>query len=102
MKGELLCRIQLLLRIFNICYATLHLIYLRVTISRVSLEVMEDGVTPKSTSESWNDHLPKLYIHHSAFMKVLGGTLDVDFDSESGHLTPKLVDREGHEIDPNA
>ncbi len=71
-------------------------------IQRVSLEVMEDGVTPKSTTESWNDNLPKLYIHSSAFMKVLGGTLDVDFNAETGQLTPKLIDREGHEIDPNA
>jgi hypothetical protein len=63
---------------------------------------MEDGVTPKSTTESWNDNLPKLYIHSSAFMKVLGGTLDVDFNAETGQLTPKLIDREGHEIDPNA
>lgn len=68
----------------------------------VSLEVLEDGVTPKPPSESWDDNLPKLYIHHAAFMKVLGGTLDVDFDSETGDLTPKLFDREGHEMDPNA
>ena len=71
-------------------------------IQRVSLEVMEDNVTPKSTTESWNDNLPKLYIHHAAFMKVLGGTLDLDFDAETGQLTPKLIDREGHEMDPNA
>lgn len=68
----------------------------------VSLDVLEDGVTPKPPSESWDDNLPKLYIHHAAFMKVLGGTLDVDFDSETGDLTPKLFDREGHEMDPNA
>ena len=68
----------------------------------VSLEVLEDGVTPKPPSESWDDNLAKLYIHHAAFMKVLGGTLDVDFDSETGDLTPKLFDREGHEMDPNA
>ena len=35
-------------------------------------------------------------------MKVLGGTLDAEFDTESGQLTPKLIDREGHEMDPNA
>ncbi|KAL7541571.1 hypothetical protein ACHAXR_011912 [Thalassiosira sp. AJA248-18] len=68
----------------------------------VSLEVLDDGVTPKPPSESWNDNLPKLYIHHGGFMKVLGGTLDVDFNSETGDLTPKLFDREGHEMDPNA
>ena len=68
---------------------------------RVSLEVLEDG-TPKPPSESWNDNLPKLYIHHGAFMKVLGGTLDIDLNAESGELKPKLFDREGHEMDPNA
>ncbi|KAL9182013.1 hypothetical protein ACHAXT_012356 [Thalassiosira profunda] len=68
----------------------------------VSLEMMEDGVTPKPPSESMDDGLPKLYIHHAAFMKVLGGTLDVDLDAETGDLTPKLFDREGHEMDPNA
>ena len=36
---------------------------------RVSLEVMDDGVTPKAPSESMDDGLPKLYIHHAAFMK---------------------------------
>ena len=35
-------------------------------------------------------------------MKVLGGTLDVDYIAETGYLTPKLVDREGNEMDPNA
>lgn len=35
-------------------------------------------------------------------MKVLGGTLDVDYNAETGQLTPKLVDREGNEMDPNA
>ena len=69
---------------------------------RVSLELLEDGVTPKPPSESWDDNLPKLYIHHNAFMKVLGGTLDVDFNPETGDMTPKLFDREGNEMDPNA
>lgn len=67
----------------------------------VSLEVLEDGVTPKPPTESWDDNLPKLYIHQSAFMKVLGAKLDVDFNSETGDLTPKLFDREGFELDPN-
>jgi len=35
-------------------------------------------------------------------MKVLGATLDVDFNPETGDMTPKLFDREGHEMDPNA
>jgi hypothetical protein len=70
--------------------------------SRVSLEVLEDGVTPKPPSDSWNDDLPKLYIQQGAFMKVLGGTLDVDYNPETGEMTPKLFDREGYEMDPNA
>lgn len=68
----------------------------------VSLEVLEDGITPKPPAESWDDGLPKLYIHSGAFMKVLGGKLDVDFNSETGDLTPKLFDRQGFELDPNA
>eukprot|EP00804_Cyclotella_cryptica_P018525 CCRYP_004350-RA/>CCRYP_004350-RA protein AED:0.02 eAED:0.02 QI:145/1/1/1/0.5/0.33/3/3209/227 len=68
----------------------------------VSLEVLEDGITPKPPAESWNDNLPKLYIHHGAFMKVLGGTLDVELNSETGELKPKLFDRNGYEMDPNA
>ena len=62
---------------------------------------MEDG-SPKPPSESWGDNLPKLYIHRDAFMKVLGGTIDVDFNKETGDLNPILLDREGHEMDPNA
>ena len=73
-----------------------------ILLFRVSLEVSEDGTTPKPPYESWDDGLPKLYIQANAFMKVLGGTLDVEFDSETGNLTPKLFDREGHEMDPNA
>jgi len=71
-------------------------------LNRVSLEVLEDGVTPKPPSESMDDNLPKLYVHHAAFMKVLGGTIDVDFDAKTGDLTPKLFDREGNVMDPNA
>jgi hypothetical protein len=69
--------------------------------NRVSLELLADG-TPKPPSESWNDNLPKLYIHHGAFMKVLGGTLDVELNADTGDLKPKLFDREGYEMDPNA
>ena len=54
-------------------------------------------MTPKPPSESYNDGLPKLYIHHNAFMKVLGATLDVDLES----VTPILTDREGNRLDPN-
>jgi len=68
----------------------------------VSLEVLEDGITPKPPDESWNDNLPKLYIHHNAFMKVLGGTLDVDIDTGTGSMKPLLFDRNGHAMDPNA
>ena len=69
---------------------------------RVSLEVLEDGITPKPPADSWNDGLPKLYIHHAAFMKVLGGKLDVKMNTETGDLIPLLFDREGNEMDPNA
>mmetsp|Transcript_17166 Transcript_17166/g.26011 ORF Transcript_17166/g.26011 Transcript_17166/m.26011 type:complete len:198 (+) Transcript_17166:29-622(+) len=63
----------------------------------VSLEVLEDG-SPKSPKDSVNDGLPKLYVHHNAFMKVLGGKLEVDLDSFK--LT--IYDREGNVMDPNA
>ena len=62
----------------------------------VSLEVLEDGVTPKSPEDSENDGLPKLYVHHNAFMKVLSCTLDVD----EANLIPLLYDREGNKLDP--
>ena len=71
--------------------------YCPCRISRVSLELMEDG-TPKSPKDSMNDGLPKLYVHHDAFLKVLGATLDVNTES----LTPILYDREGNLMDPNA
>ena len=70
--------------------------------NRVSLEVLEDGVTPKPPAESWNDNLPKLYIDSGAFMKVLGGKLDVKINPETGDINPLLFDREGNEMDPNA
>ena len=42
-----------------------------------------------------DDNLPKLYVHHAAFMKVLGGTIDVEFDSKTGDLTRSyLIERE--------
>lgn len=63
----------------------------------VSLEVTEDGITPKSHKESIDDGLQKLYIHHNAFMKVLGATIDMDEDG----MTPVLYDREGNVMDPN-
>lgn len=62
----------------------------------VSLEVLEDG-SPKPPSLSWTDGKPKLYIHHNAFMKVLGSKVDVDIDS----LKLTLYDRDGNVMDPN-
>jgi len=62
----------------------------------VSLEILGDG-TAKPPAESCDDGLPKLYVHHNAFMKVLGGKLDVD--TETFKLI--LYDREGNEMDPN-
>lgn len=67
----------------------------------VLLEMLEDG-TPKPPSESRDDGLPKLYIHHTAFVEVLAGTLDVDSNPQTGDMTPKLTDGEGHEMDPDA
>ena len=63
----------------------------------VSLELLEDGETPKPPKDSWEDGLPKLYIHHNGFMKVLGCTLDVDIDN----MKPVLYDSEGLVKDPN-
>lgn len=63
----------------------------------VSLEVLEDG-SPKSPKDSMDDSLPKLYIHHNAFLKVLGAKLDVNTEN----ITPVLYDREGNLMDPNA
>jgi hypothetical protein len=68
----------------------------------ISLEVLDDGITPKSPTDSYHDNLPKLYISQTAFMKVLGGTLDVDINVDTGDMIPRLVDREGHDMDPNA
>jgi hypothetical protein len=62
-----------------------------------SLELLADGVTPKPPVDSMNDGLPKLYIHHDGFMKVLGGTVDVDLDT----MKLTLYDREGNVMDPN-
>ena len=63
----------------------------------VSLELNEDG-TPKSPEQSMDDGLPKLYVNHNAFLKVLGATVDIDLEK----ITPILYDREGNVMDPNA
>lgn len=67
----------------------------------VSLELLEDGVTPKSPKDSINDGLPKLFVHETSFMKVLGGKLDVEIAND-GNLIPKIYDKEGNLMDPNA
>jgi hypothetical protein len=71
----------------------------------VSLELVEsigsDGEkeeTPKLPQDSYDDGLPKLFIHEHAFMKVLGCTIDIN----TLDLTPVLYDREGNLCDPNA
>lgn len=66
---------------------------------RVSLEVLQDG-SPKPPSESDLDNLPKLYIHHSGFMKLLGGTMDIEIEKD-GSFHPTFKDREGNDLDPN-
>jgi hypothetical protein len=65
--------------------------------NRVSLEVLEDG-NPKSPKESLNDGLPKLFVHHNAFLKVLGATIDINMET----IALILYDREGNVMDPNA
>jgi hypothetical protein len=61
------------------------------------LEITDDG-TPKSPKETFKDGKAKLYVHHNAFLKVLGATVDIDVET----FTPVLYDREGNEMDPNA
>jgi hypothetical protein len=70
----------------------------------VSLELIDhidhEGNTvkvPKPPAESRSDGLPKLYVHHNAFLKVLSATVDVDTET----ITPILYDREGNRMDPN-
>lgn len=63
---------------------------------RVSLELLEDG-TPKPPKDSIDDGLPKLYVNHNGFMKVLGCTLDVDIEK----MKPILYDAAGNVKDPN-
>jgi hypothetical protein len=63
----------------------------------VPLQLTDDG-TPKSPQDVLLDDEPKLYIHHNAFMKVLGAKVDVDMET----LTPILYDKEGNKMDPNA
>jgi hypothetical protein len=64
----------------------------------VSLELLEDGVTPKAPVDAMNDGLLKLYVSGNAFLKVLGAKLDVDTEK----VIPILYDREGNLMDPNA
>jgi hypothetical protein len=66
--------------------------------SKVDPSTGEPILIPKPPVESRNDGLPKLYIHHHAFLKVLGATIDVDTET----IAPILYDREGNCMDPNA
>ena len=61
------------------------------------MELLEDG-SPKPPRESFDDGLPKLFVHRDAFLKVLGATVDVNMET----ITPILYDREGNLMDPNA
>jgi hypothetical protein len=74
-------------------------------VERVEQVATEDGsfssvvrMVPKSPADSRLDGLPKLYVHHNAFLKVLGSTVDVDTTT----VTPILYDRENNRMDPNA
>ena len=57
----------------------------------------DDKERKSKHSESNPDTLPKLYVSGSAFLKVLGSTVDVD-----KNFLPILYDREGNRMDPNA
>ena len=67
----------------------------------VSLEILESNdeeEIPKKPQDSYDDGLPKLYVHQHAFLKVLGCTIDID----ENDFTPIMYDREGNLCDPNA
>lgn len=57
-----------------------------------------DESVPLWEEDSTEPTRPKLYVHHNAFLKVLGAKLDVDVEK----VTPILYDREGNLMDPNA
>jgi len=42
---------------------------------------------------------PMFYVHHGAFMKVLGCTVDVDIQ-DSGDFLPVLYDAHGDKLEP--
>jgi hypothetical protein len=67
-------------------------------VESLSPDSTETILVPKPPSESRMDGLPKLYVHHNAFLKVLGATVDVDTST----VTPILFDREHNRMDPNA
>jgi len=64
----------------------------------VSLELLDDGITPKNYRDSLNDGLPKFYVHSDAIMKVLGTTVDIN---EKDGVTPLVIDRDGNVVDPD-
>ena len=66
--------------------------------SKIDPITSEPILIPKLPIDSKDDGLPKLYIHHHAFLKVLGATIDVDTET----IAPILYDREGNRMDPNA
>ena len=63
----------------------------------MSLEVLSDGITPKSPKDAQQDGLPKLYVHRDCLMKVLGCSVDVNVET----MEPVLYDKGGNILDPN-
>lgn len=60
-------------------------------------EEEEETSSSASPEDDEKEVKRKLYVHETAFMKVLGATIDIGDDG----LTPILYDKEGNVMDPN-
>jgi len=52
-------------------------ISLEVVPSNSMMDLVAPTMVPKPPTKSWNDGLPKLYIHQNGLLKVLGATIDI-------------------------